>query len=67
MTFSPLSASVDLPALEHEVLARWRELDVFGAVEIDAGVTVVGAGGHRKPRVETNNRQSGRHGATDYP
>jgi hypothetical protein len=27
----------------------------------------VGAGGQRKPRVETNNRQSGRHGATDYP
>ena len=44
-----------------------RQLDVFCAVEIDAGITVVGAAGQRKPRVETNNRQTGRHGATDYP
>jgi hypothetical protein len=27
----------------------------------------VGAGGQRKPGVETHNRQTGRHGATDYP
>ena len=29
MTFVPLPASVDLPALEHEVLERWRTGDVF--------------------------------------
>jgi hypothetical protein len=44
-----------------------RQLDVFGAVEINAGVTMMGPGGQRKPAVETNNRQTGRHGATDYP
>jgi len=44
-----------------------RQLDIFCAVEIHAGITVVGPGGQRKPGVETNNRQTGRHGATDYP
>src|ERR1700731_5240129 len=44
-----------------------RQLDVFGAVEIDACGAVVGSSGHRKRGVETNNGQSGRHGATDYP
>ena len=44
-----------------------RQLDVFGAVEINAGVTMMGPGGQWKPGVETNNRQTGRHGATDYP
>src|SRR5438270_3239174 len=29
MTFVPLPTSVDLPALEHEVLERWRTGDVF--------------------------------------
>jgi len=28
-SFRPMPAQVDLPALEHEVLARWRERDVF--------------------------------------
>jgi hypothetical protein len=28
---------------------------------------MMGPGGQRKPEVETNNRQTGRHGATDYP
>jgi len=51
----------------HQRPVAGRELDVFGAVEIDAGVAGVGPGGQRKPRVETNNRQTGRHGATDYP
>jgi isoleucyl-tRNA synthetase len=27
--FRPMPAQVDLPALEHDVLARWRERDVF--------------------------------------
>jgi isoleucyl-tRNA synthetase len=27
--FRPMPAQVDLPALEHEVLARWRDRDVF--------------------------------------
>jgi isoleucyl-tRNA synthetase len=27
--FRPMPAQVDLPALEHEVLARWRQRDVF--------------------------------------
>jgi hypothetical protein len=44
-----------------------REFDVLGAVEINAGVTVVGTGGQRKPGVKTDNRQTGRHGGTDYP
>ena len=44
-----------------------RQLDVFGAVQVDAGVTVVGPGGQRKVGVETDYRQTGRHGATDYP
>src|SRR4051794_17655125 len=29
MPFRPMPAQVDLPALEHEVLARWRDRDVF--------------------------------------
>jgi isoleucyl-tRNA synthetase len=29
MAFRPMPTQVDLPALEHEVLARWRERDVF--------------------------------------
>ena len=29
MTFEPLPAHVDLPALEHEVLERWRDRKVF--------------------------------------
>ena len=47
--------------------APGRKLDVFGAVEIYTGITVVGPGGQRKPGVVTNNRQTGRHGGTDYP
>src|SRR4051794_25319014 len=29
MPFRPMPAQVDLPALEHAVLQRWRERDVF--------------------------------------
>jgi isoleucyl-tRNA synthetase len=29
MPFRPMPTQVDLPALEHEVLARWRDRDVF--------------------------------------
>ena len=29
MAFRPMPTQVDLPALEHEVLARWRDRDVF--------------------------------------
>ena len=29
MPFRPMPTQVDLPALEHDVLARWRERDVF--------------------------------------
>src|SRR5947208_11471071 len=29
MPFRPMPTQVDLPALEHEVLARWRQRDVF--------------------------------------
>lgn len=43
------------------------QLDVFGAVQINAGVAVVSAAGQREPGVEADDRQSGRHGATDYP
>jgi len=51
----------------HQRAVAGRQLDVLGAVEIHPRVTVVGPGGQRKPGVETNNRQTGRHGATDYP
>ncbi len=44
-----------------------RQLDVFRAVEINPGVAVVRAAGQREPRVEADNGQTGRHGATDYP
>lgn len=43
-----------------------REFDMLGAVEIDAGVTVVGSAGQRKARVQADNRKTGRHGGTDY-
>ncbi|MDT5408064.1 MAG: hypothetical protein QOG14_284 [Mycobacterium sp.] len=51
----------------HQRAVSGRQLDVYCAVEVHAGITVVGPGGQRKPGVETNNRQTGRHGATDYP
>ncbi|SOJ54562.1 hypothetical protein MSIMFB_02052 [Mycobacterium simulans] len=43
------------------------QLDVFGAVEVYASVAIMSAAGQRKPGVEPDNGQSGRHGATDYP
>ncbi len=43
------------------------QLDVFCAVEIDAGVAVVCPAGQRQFRIEANNGQTGRHGAKDYP
>ena len=51
----------------HQRTVSGRELDVFRTVEIDTGVAGVGSGGQRKRGVEANNRQTGRHGATDYP
>src|SRR5699024_12396504 len=37
-TYTAMSAQVDLPALEHEILAFWREHDVFGqAMDASAG------------------------------
>ncbi|MGI8683058.1 MAG: class I tRNA ligase family protein, partial [Mycobacteriales bacterium] len=36
--FEPLPAQVDLPALEHDVLARWRDTKVFArSLEASAG------------------------------
>ncbi|BBX44238.1 hypothetical protein GCM10009641_72660 [Mycobacterium cookii] len=57
----------DRDAGAHQRAVAGRQLDILGAVEIHARVTEVGPGGQRKPGVETNNRQTGRHGATDYP
>jgi hypothetical protein len=51
----------------HQRTVTGREFDVLGAVEINAGVAVVGTSGQRKPGVKTHNRQTGRHGGTDYP
>jgi hypothetical protein len=51
----------------HQRTVSGRELDVLGAVQIDARVTLMGANGQRKLGVEAHNRQTGRHGATDYP
>lgn len=44
-----------------------READVFCTVEINPGVAVVSAAGQGKLWVDTDNGQTGRHGATDYP
>jgi len=57
----------DRDAGAHQRAVAGCQLDVLGAVEVHAGIPVVGPGGQRKPRVETNNRQTGRHGGTDYP
>lgn len=43
------------------------QFDVFGAEEIDPGVAFVGTAGQRKLGVKTDDGQTGRHGATDYP
>ncbi len=51
----------------HQRTVSGSELDVLGAVEINAGIAVVGTGGQRKPGVKTHKRQTGRHGGTDYP
>ena len=57
----------DRDARPHQGALPGRQLDVFGAVEINPGVAVVRAAGQRKPGVETDYGQTGRHGATDYP
>ncbi len=41
--------------------------DVFRAVEVHAGVTVVRTAGQGQFGVKADYGQSGRHGATDYP
>ena len=51
----------------HQGASPGFQFDVFGAVEIDPGVALVGADGQRKLGVETHDGQTGRHGATDYP
>lgn len=57
----------DRDARSHQGTSPGVQLDVFGAVEIDPGVAVMGAAGQRKPGVKADNGQTGRHGATDYP
>jgi hypothetical protein len=54
-------------ARPHQGALPWRQLEVFGAEEINPGVTCVRATGHRKPWVETDYGKTVRHGATDYP
>ncbi len=51
----------------HQGTLTRRKLDVLGAVQVDSGVTVVGATGQRQAGVQADNRETGRHGATDYP
>lgn len=41
--------------------------NLFRAVEVNAGVPVVGTGGQRKLGVKADDGQTGRHGGTDYP
>lgn len=54
-------------ARPHEGTSPRVQLDVFGAVEINAGIAVVGPAGQRQFGIEADNGQTGRHGATDYP
>ena len=61
----PCGMATAIPVRTRRALSR-RQLDVFCAVQVDAGIAVVGPGGHRQLGVETHNRQTGRHGATDY-
>ena len=51
----------------HQRAVSGRQLEVFGAVEVDPGVARMGAAGQRKFGVKADNGQTGRHGATDYP
>ena len=57
----------DCDAGGHQGALTWRKLDGLGAVKVESGVTVVGATGQRKAGIQAHNRQTGRHGATDYP
>ena len=43
------------------------QFDVLGAVEINAGVAVVGPGGQGQVAVQSNHRETGGHDPTDYP
>jgi len=43
------------------------EPDLFSAVQVDTGIALVGATGQREFGVKTDDGQTGRHGATDYP
>lgn len=57
----------DRDARSHQGPPPRVQLDVFRAVEIDPGVAVVGALGQRQAGVKTDDGQTSRHGATDYP
>jgi len=57
----------DRDARSHQGTLPWVQLDVFCAVEVDPGVAGMGAAGQREFGVETDDGQTGRHGATDYP
>ncbi len=43
------------------------QFDVLGAVQINAGVAVVGPGGHGEVAVQANHREAGGHDRKDYP
>ncbi len=51
----------------HQGTPSRRQFDVDRTVEIDAGVAIVGAARQRQTAIQTNNRQTGRHEAEDYP
>jgi hypothetical protein len=57
----------DCDTRSHQGTLPGVQLDVFCAVEINAGVAVMSAAGQREIGVEADNGQTGRHGATDYP
>ena len=57
----------DRNARGHQGALPGRQLDVFCAVEVHAGVAVVGSARQREPAVEADNGETVRHGATDYP
>lgn len=50
----------------HQGTAAGTEFDIDGAVEVDAGIALMGTAGQRQPTIQANNRKTGRHEAEDY-
>ena len=57
----------DRDTRSHQGTLPGVQFDVFCAVEVNPRIAVMSAAGQREFGVETDNGQTGRHGATDYP